>query len=203
MDRVDAIILAAGLSRRMEEHNKLLLSIGGVPMIRYVVKTYLEAIDGGVCLVTGFEATRIGAALVGLPVRLVHNEGFEMGQPFSVRAELLQAPDAEHLLIGLGDQPQLTTEDLLALIRAHLVRNTEKISIALHGELRGNPIIVPTNMRSSLLADKTNPGCAKFTRTNPDLVQYIPMSQPGFFNDIDTPAAFTAFQQMAPEGATP
>ena len=203
MDRVGAIILAAGLSRRMEEHNKLLLSIGGVPMIRHVVETYLEAIDGEVCVVTGFEATRIGAALVGLPVRLVHNEDFEMGQPFSVRAGLLAAPDAEHVLIGLGDQPQLTTEDLLALIRAHLAGNTAKISIPLQGELRGNPIVVPITLRSGLLADKTNPGCARFTRANPDLVQHIPMSQPGFFNDIDTPAAFTAFQQMAPAGATP
>jgi len=202
MDRVGAIILAAGLSRRMEEHNKLLLPIGGVPMIRHVVETYLEAIDGEVYVVTGFEATRIGASLVGLPVRLVHNEDFEMGQPFSVRAGLLEAPDAAHLLIGLGDQPQLTIEDLLTLIRAHLGENTAKISIPFHGEVRGNPIIVPTDMRSGLLADKTNPGCAKFTRGNPDLVRHIPLSQPGFFNDIDTPAAFAAFQQIPSERAT-
>ncbi|WP_323785546.1 nucleotidyltransferase family protein [Thalassovita sp.] len=199
MDSVGAVILAAGLSRRMEARNKLLLPVGGVPMIRHVVETYLAAVDGEVCVVTGFEAMRIDAVLAGLPVRLVYNRDFEMGQPFSVRAGLLDAPNAAHLLIGLGDQPQLTAANLHALISAHLVGNTAKISIPLQGTQRGNPIIVPEDMRSRLLADKTNPGCAKFTRSNPDLVQNIPLSQSGFCNDIDTPAAFAAFQETPSE----
>lgn len=203
MDKFGAIILAAGLSRRMAERNKLLLPIGDVPMIRHVVQTYLAAIDGEVCVVTGFEATRIFAALGGLRVRLVHNPAFEEGQPFSVRAGLLKAPKAANLLIGLGDQPQLTSDDLHALIAAHLAGDTTKISIPRQGKIRGNPIIVPENMRTCLLTDKANPGCGKFTRANPHVVQHIPLSQPGFFNDIDTPAAFTAFQQKASEGATP
>lgn len=203
MDRIGAIILAAGLSRRMKERNKLLLPIGGVPMIRHVVETYLAAIDGEVCVVTGFEAVRVDAALAGLPVRLVHNEDFEKGQPFSVRAGLLEAPNAAHFLIGLGDQPQIKAGDLRALIKAHLNGDPAKISIPYQGELRGNPIIVPWGMRARLLSDKANPGCGKFTRANPDLVQHVPLSQPGFFNDIDTPAAFAAYQKVASEGVRP
>lgn len=203
MDRMGAIILAAGLSRRMGERNKLLLPIGGVPMIRHVVETYLAAIDGEVCVVTGFEAAQIAVALLGLPIRLVHNEEYEMGQPFSVRAGLLEDPKAKHLLIGLGDQPQLERDDLRALIKAHLAADIAKISIPHKGETRGNPIIVPADMRTRLLADKTNPGCGKFTRTNPELAQRILVSKPGFFTDIDTPAAFAAFQQTPSERTTP
>lgn len=202
MDKVGAIILAAGLSRRMGERNKLLLPIGDVPMIRHVVETYLTAIDGEVCVVTGFEAVRIETALSGLPVRLVHNHQFEKGQPFSVQAGLIGASETEHLLIGLGDQPQLTSDDLRTLIRAHLAANTAKISIPHQGKIRGNPIIVPADMRTRLLTDKANPGCGKFTRANPDLAQYIPLLQPGFFNDIDTPAALADFQRIASEGVT-
>lgn len=203
MDSVGAIILAGGLSRRMEARNKMLLPIGGVAMIRHMAETYLAAIDGEVCVVTGFEAAQVEAALSGLPVRLIHNAEYENGQPFSVRAGLLDAPKAEHLLIGLGDQPQLTSDDLRALIRAHQAMKNAKISIPHRGEIRGNPIIVPAAMRIQLLADKDNPGCGKFTRANPDLVQQIPMPQPGFFHDIDTPTAFAAFQQTLSDGATP
>lgn len=203
MDNSGAIILAAGLSRRMEERNKLLLPIGGVQMIRHMAETYLAAIDGEVCVVTGFEAAQIEAALSGLPVRFIHNAEYENGQPFSVRAGLLDAPKSEHLLIGLGDQPQLTSDDLRALIRAHQASDVSKISIPHRGDQRGNPIILPAAMRIQLLADKNNPGCGKFTRANPDLAQHIPMPQPGFFHDIDTPAAFAAFQRTLSDRATP
>ena len=96
----------------MEARNKLLLPICGKPMIRHVVETYLAAVDSQVCVVTGFEADRINVALAGLPIQFVRNADYEAGQQFSVRAGLLEAPDAQHHLIGLGDQPQLTADDL-------------------------------------------------------------------------------------------
>ena len=185
MDSFGAIILAAGLSRRMENCNKLLLPIHGKPMIRHVMETYLSVVD-----------ERIEAALQGLDVQIVHNEDFEAGQLFSVRAGLLEACGAQHYLIGLGDQPDLSGDDLRALITAHLARDVQKISIPHQDATRGNPIVVPAAMRAQLLADQANPGCGKFTRAHPELAQHIPMTQAGFFNDIDTPAAFEAFAQM-------
>lgn len=203
MDSVGAIILAAGLSRRMNDRNKLLLPIGGKPMIRHVVKTYLDAVDGPVCVVTGFEADRIEAALAGLAVRFVHNASYEAGQPFSVRAGLLNAPDAQHYLIGLGDQPQLNAENLRTLIAAHLSSDACKISIPYMGGMRGNPIAVPASLRARLLADKANPGCGKFTRAHPELAQQITVTHPGFFYDIDTPQAFADFETLSiQEGTT-
>ena len=199
MDSFGSIILAAGLSRRMEDRNKLLLPIHGKPMIRHVVETYIAALDGQVCVVTGFESDRIEAALDGLPIQFVHNADFDAGQPFSVRAGLLKARGSQQYLIGLGDQPHLTADDLRALITAHLAGDIQKISIPLQDTARGNPIVVPAAMRARLLADQANPGCGKFTRAHPELTQHVPMTQAGFFNDIDTPAAFEAFEQMMPQ----
>ncbi|KEJ89042.1 nucleotidyltransferase family protein [Sulfitobacter donghicola] len=195
MGSFGAIILAAGLSRRMGDRNKLLLSIHGKPMIRHVVETYLSVVDERVWVVTGYESERIEAALRGLDVQIVHNENFEAGQPFSVRAGLCEARGAQHYLIGLGDQPDLTDGDLRALMAAHLAGDVQKISIPYQGSTRGNPIIVPAAMRKRLLLDQANPGCGKFTRTHPELAQHHPMTQSGFFNDIDTPAAFEAFKK--------
>jgi molybdenum cofactor cytidylyltransferase len=197
LDSFGAIILAAGLSRRMKVHNKLLLSINGKPMIRHVAEIYLAAVDGQVCVVTGFEADRIEASLVGLPIKYVYNADYEAGQPFSVRAGLINAPDAQYYLIGLGDQPQLTADDLRELIEAHLAADVQKISIPERDSTRGNPIVVPNALRPKLLVDKANPGCRSFTQKNPELVQNIPMSKPCFFNDVDTPAAFEALEILS------
>ena len=195
-----AIILAAGLSRRMGARNKLLLPINGKPMVRYVVETYLAVVDAQICVVTGFEADKIEAALAGLPVQFAHNSDYEAGQPFSVSTGLLAAPtNASNYLIGLGDQPQLTTDELRAFVTAHLAADVQKISIPHQNTKRGNPIVVPAAMRARLLADEANPGCGKFTRAHPELAQHISMTQAGFFTDIDTPAAFEAFEQMIPQ----
>ena len=199
MDSFGAIILAAGLSRRMEDRNKLLLPIHGKPMIQHVVETYIAALNGQICVVTGFESDRIKAALDGLPIKIVHNADFDAGQPFSVRAGLLKARGSQQYLIGLGDQPQLTTDELRTFVTAHFTADVQKISIPHQNTKRGNPIVVPAAMRARLLADEANPGCGKFTRAHPELAQHISMTQAGFFTDIDTPAAFEAFEQMIPQ----
>ena len=199
MDSFGAIILAAGLSRRMGCRNKLLLPIHGKPMIYHVVETYLSVVNERAWVVTGYEGERVEAALQGLDVHIVRNENFEAGQPFSVRAGLLEAHGAQQYLNGLGDQPELSGDDLRTLIVAHLAGDVQKTSIPHQDATRGNPILVPAAMRARLLADQANPGCGKFTRAHPELAQHIAMTQTGFFNNIDTTAAFEAFEQMIPQ----
>ena len=92
---------------------------------------------------------------------------------------------------------------LLLPIEAHLTSDSAKISVPYHMETRGNPIIVPTNTRPRLLAGEANPGCGKFTRSNPKLARQVPLSRSGFYYDIDAPAAFAAFQQLPLVRTTP
>ena len=190
MTETTAILLAAGLSRRMGAQNKLLLPIDGVPMIRRVAQQYQDAIDGPVLVVLGHEAHLVEAALDGTGVDTVFNAGFAAGQFTSVAAGLQNAVDAQTLLIGLGDQPLLTSADILALLTAHYCADPDKISIPVHQGNRGNPLAVPRSLRARLLEDPKNPGCQKFTRANLDLVQELPLHTHGLFVDIDTPDAY-------------
>jgi len=190
MFRTAAIILAAGLSRRMGQRNKLLLPIGNATMVRHVVSQYLRAIDGPVVVVTGHEAPKIEAALSGLDVTCVFHANFGDGQQSSVAFGLRHCPQAQLVLIGLGDQPRLRGADLTMLLQAHLDADDGKVSIPFSGETRGNPIIVPNVLRPHLTANPDGPGCMRFTRENPDLVQRLLLSAPGFYEDVDTPDAY-------------
>jgi len=190
MRDVCAIILAAGLSRRMGARNKLLLPIKGVPMIRHMAEIYQSAISGPVIVVTGHEADGVSKALEGCNVRTVHNPDYAQGQPTSVACGLRHAPDGYDILIGLGDQPLLTKDDLRALVDGHALTDPERISIPSSDTQRGNPILVPATLRLRLLADRRSPGCKKFTRENPDHVQFHALPNAGFYTDVDTPDAY-------------
>lgn len=189
MTEVAAIILAAGLSRRMGRRNKLLLPVGGVPMISHVVAQYRAAFSGPITVVTGHEAPKIEAALEGIDVDCVFNPSYEQGQQTSVVAGLQHCVQADVVLIGLGDQPLLRPEDITALLDAHRGAS-DKIAIPVKGDTRGNPIAVPRALRPHLTADPARPGCMRFTRDNPDLVQRHPLASQGFYTDIDTPSAY-------------
>lgn len=192
MDEIGAILLAAGLSARMGAQNKLLLPIAGVPMIRHMVETYSAATGRPVLVVTGHEADQIEDALRDSPAVTCFNPDFEQGQARSVVCGLLHAPAARRLLIGLGDQPRLRPTDLGELIDAHDAASGDKISIPQWQGQRGNPIVIPACLRARLLEDPRAPGCKKFTRAHPEHVQFHEMQNPGFYADVDTPAAYAA-----------
>lgn len=194
MHRSAAIILAAGLSRRMGAINKLLIPIEGIPMIRRVVEIYLGICDGEVSVVTGYQRTDVEAALHGLNVRFVFNPDFEQGQKTSVGAGLSASAPAQDTFIGLGDQPFLTAKHLGWLLAQHRTNKSSKITVPVQNKIRGNPLIIPFDLRARLLADHHNPGCHKFTRENPDFVNLAATQTVAFFHDIDTPREVAALR---------
>ena len=192
MTDVAAIILAAGLSRRMGDRNKLLLPIHGVPMIRHMVSIYQAVTQRTVVVVTGHDAQAIEQSLEGCDVRPIHNPNFAEGQQTSVACGLRAVDHAAHVFIGLGDQPYLTPQDLRSLLTAHLSSDPRRISIPKQGKQRGNPIVVPQALRALLLADPKSPGCKSFTRNHPEHTQFHSLSNPAFYTDVDTPEAYEA-----------
>lgn len=193
MHKVSAIILAAGQSRRMGEANKLLLSIDGVAMVRHVVNQYRAAIDGQITVVLGHEADKVQETLQGTDARCVFNPDHEDGQQTSVACGLAHAPDADLLLIGLGDQPLLRDTDIRDLVAAH--QDDTKVTLPVCGDQRGNPIAVPHALRARLTADPKRPGCMRFTRDHPELVHRHRLPAAGFYTDIDTPGDYAALSQ--------
>lgn len=193
--RVASIILAAGRSRRMGARNKLLLPISGLPMIRRMVLQYRAVSDGAVLVVTGHDAKNIEKAVAGTGAQTVFNREYAQGQQTSVACGLRAIEDAGATLIGLGDQPLLTTADLRALLEAHARADRNRISIPTDGEHRGNPILVPAALRARLLADPKGPGCKRFTRTHLEHVQNLRLKASGFYTDVDTPESYAAIAE--------
>ena len=160
MKSVSAILLAAGESRRMGTVNKLLLPIGEVPLVRHVSYTLLASKLEELVVVVGHEAEQIEFALDGLGVKTVRNERYQEGQMTSVYAGLQALTrECDGVMICLSDQPLLTVRDIDALIEAFATNDSIEVLVPTYRGRRGNPIVLASKQRRSILAGQRNLGC--------------------------------------------
>src|SRR5438309_6489053 len=76
---VAAVVLAAGMSRRMGSF-KPLLPFGDRPLIWRVIESVIESESvNHILVVTGHQSADVKGALAGLPVQFVHNPEYELG----------------------------------------------------------------------------------------------------------------------------
>ncbi len=116
---VGCLILAAGSSTRMGR-TKQLLDLGGLPVIRHVCDAALRASVDDVVVVLGHDAEAVLAALPEADPRLrtVRNDRYREGQSTSFVAGIrAMPPKAAAALVLLGDQPEIRTEAIDAVVR--------------------------------------------------------------------------------------
>ena len=107
---ISLVVLAAGASTRMGGH-KLLLPLGGEPLVRRTVRQACGAGFDDVVVVLGREAESVRAALAGLPCRYAINEAYETGMGSSFRAAVDALGEADAAVFALADQPFVTADD--------------------------------------------------------------------------------------------
>src|SRR5258706_9987010 len=107
---ISAVILAAGASTRMGTQ-KLLLPLGGEPLVRRAVRQVSDAGFDDLLVVLGSEHEQTLAALDGLAVRHVVNADFASGMGSSFRAAVEHLPGTTAASFALADQPFVTTPE--------------------------------------------------------------------------------------------
>lgn len=189
-----AVLLAAGLSRRMGERNKLLIGIAGEPLVRRTAKVYLgAAVD--VHVVLGHEGGLVRKALAGLPLTFVENPRYAEGRASSVRAgvESLQGGH-DAVLVALADQAALTSTDIAALTGAFADSGKDRILVPYYQDRRGNPVLFPMSLIAAMRAKGRDAASRGFIDNNPALVARYEAANDRFVTDIDTPEDLAAFE---------
>ena len=193
--KVAVVLLAAGLSSRMGGRNKLLIEIGGEPLVRRSARTYLAA-GADVHVVLGHEAGAVRAELADLPLTFVENPNFAVGQPTSVRAGLDSVPEGyDALLVALADQAALMPADIADLLSAFAEGDRSRILIPYFQGERGNPVVFPPAIVAEIQAGGRNIGCRQFIDSNPQLTRRYEALTDHFTLDIDTPDDLLAFAE--------
>ncbi len=188
--RVAALVLAAGRSSRMGTINKLLINVDGKPMVRHAVDAVREAGLDPVIVVTGHERERVEAALAGLPVRLVHNPAYAEGLSTSLKAGLAAVPpDADGVLIGLGDMPQVRADDIERLVVAFNPVEGRAIVVPVRNGKRGNPVLWAKRFIPEMQKVAGDVGARHLIGAYPEAMAEVEMPSDGVLTDIDTPQA--------------
>lgn len=197
--RVAGLILAAGRSSRMGR-NKLLIEIGGRPLLCRVADMLLASQATPVVMVIGHDAAAIRGAVSGLPVILVDNRDYSDGMATSLKAGVGGLPnDADGVIVCLGDMPGIERELVDRMIAAFDPADGRDIIVPCHGGRRGHPVLLGRRHFHELCALTGDRGARTVIASHPKQVVEIEAADTTIFADIDTPDALAAFEAMIAE----
>jgi molybdenum cofactor cytidylyltransferase len=192
--RIAAIVLAAGMSRRMGRP-KALLPLGGLPMIVRVVEPMLATgfIDP-IAVVTGYQREQVIGAMDGCDVQFAHNPDYERGEMLSSVKVGCCAVEGrcDAFFLALGDQPLVEVETYHALINGdmglrpmpHGPARVTMIQPNFDGR-RGHPILFSCDCIPEILSLPLDATLKTFTQRIE--AHEIEVDDPGVVTDIDTP----------------
>lgn len=189
-NNVAAIILAAGLSRRMGQP-KMLLPWGDTTVLGRVVDTFAAAGVGELVIVTGGAQQAVEAEAQRLahdfPLRWVHNPRFEHGEMTSSLQTGLAAlgGQCQAALVALGDQPQLSLSAVQKVIEAFDTSSASLI-VPSYNLSRGHPWLLRRELWGLILALKADQTLRDFLNTHAAGILYVD-TDATVLKDLDTP----------------
>jgi molybdenum cofactor cytidylyltransferase len=165
---------------------KLLLELGGRPLVRRAVEQAQAAGVDEVIVVVGPNRSEIERALDGATVRLVENPDHLTGMASSLRAGLRAlGPDVEAIVVLLGDQPFQGSEVIPRLIEAY--RSSGKPIVApLYAGRRGNPVLFDRSVFPEVERQTGDQGGREVIAADPARVASVEFASDEAQRDLDT-----------------
>lgn len=191
MGGIAVLIPAAGASRRMRGTDKLLMDVGGLPLLRRQAEIALAAADHVTVALPGHLHPR-AKALSGLPVQIVEVPDAELGMSSSLRRGVgLLPPGLDGVMILPADMPEITAADISRLIAAFraVPRPTIQQATAEDGT-PGHPVLFPADCFSALLTLSGDMGAKAVLTANVHRVRHVSLPGRSALTDLDTPEAW-------------
>lgn len=186
---IAAIVLAAGLSRRMGK-NKLLLPFGNSSLLGRSLALVASLPYAERILVTTEQTLQWLEQHEELPpgFRTVINHAPEEGQAASLRLGT-EASGADGYMYFTGDQPLLHRDVVLALLER---ASPEHIVVPRAGGRPASPVFFPARFRAELLQRRGDEGGRGVRDAHPEACLQVEMPDPRILADIDTPEQYEA-----------
>jgi molybdenum cofactor cytidylyltransferase len=192
LPRIGAIVLAAGLSRRMGE-NKVLAEAGGKPLLSHVLASLAGIELEDIVVVTGRDAQLVAAQVAR--GRAVHNPQFAEGIASSVKAGIAALPGSvDAAFILLADMPLVDAASLARLAAAFNPTEHRSVCIPVFGGERGNPVLWGRQHFAALAALSGDQGGRALFDQLADEIAEVPVAHDGVLRDADTPEALAAIR---------
>ena len=186
--QIGALVVAAGMSRRMGEF-KPMLPIGSISVAQRVVATLSQAGVSKIVMVTGYNATMLERHLSGNGIIFLRNENYETTQMFdSVKIGLSYLQDkCDKVLFTPVDVPLFTAKTVKAILDSGA-----PLAVPMCEGKQGHPILIASELIPEILADSGEMGLkGAIDRCSVPLLR-INVEDFGTIHDADTPEDFSA-----------
>jgi molybdenum cofactor cytidylyltransferase len=200
---IAAVVLAAGRSRRMAPHNKLLVADKtGKSMIARVVDNVLSSKARPVLVVTGHQADQVQHALGGRPVRYVHAPDYAEGLSASLKAGIAAVPEeCAAALVCLGDMPLVTGRMMDRLLSAHDPDEGRLIVLPTFRGKQGNPMLWDREFFAEIVQISGDSGARFLVGQHLESVAEVEMADDAVLRDFDTTESLNTLpQRLRPVG---
>jgi len=187
IDRVTAVVLAAGESKRMGR-TKQLLPWGNSTVLGKTLANLAVSLVHDVVVVSGYQAQDVAKIATAHGAATLHNSAYATGGMLSSLQVAVRAlhPDRGAVLAVLADQPMLAPKTIDQLLIAHWQGRGHLVAPAYQGR-RGNPVLIDRAYFDELLA--LSPGDAPRTllRRHPEQLHLVAVEDPTVLQDLDLP----------------
>ncbi|MBA7641427.1 Molybdenum cofactor cytidylyltransferase [subsurface metagenome] len=183
---INAIILAAGQSKRMGKLK---------PLLRFNDKTFLDRIISvlklsdadRITVVLGAEAETITKSVDLSGTNVVINKDYQKGQLSSLIAAIEQRQqETDAVLVCLADAPFIT-EEVVNRIISKFKETNNPIVVPVFNKKRGHPVLFSSSLFNELLNAPQEQGARYVLHSNEEKVLEVETSERGILIGIDTP----------------
>lgn len=190
--KITALLLAAGMSKRMGGENKLLHPWLDSSVIRHCAKNLCQSGVDEVLVITGRDHLLIEDELADLPVRFVYNKAFASGMQSSLKIGWNHVSAVTSgVLIALGDMPFVGSREISLLMSEFQKQSGEKIIAPVFAGHRGHPVIFPIEFRERVLSEPNGDyGCNYLIKENPARLLEVSFPTAVTLRDVDQPEDF-------------
>jgi molybdenum cofactor cytidylyltransferase len=192
---VGAVVLAAGSATRMGS-NKLLLDVGGRPLVAHVVEA---ASEGGCHQVVVVVASDEVRRAVGDEAACVSNPDAASGMASSLRVGLRSLhEEMAGAVVLLGDQPLVGARSVRMLLRAWRREGARPAVAASYGGDRQwqPPVVVDRSLWPDLELLRGDAGARQLFGRRPELLDTVVAG--GRPDDVDTPEDYAKIVRLFP-----
>jgi len=195
-DALSAVIVAAGMSSRMNAF-KPLLPLGESTMIRTLIGTCIAAGVGRIVVVTGHRADELEAHVADLPVECLRNPDYEttkMARSVRIGFDAVVGR-CERVLFCPADMPLWRPSTVRALVESGSL-----LAKPTYRGQNGHPLLIDASLIDPVLERLDAEGLSAAVKATGIPMAFIEVDDPGCVLDADTPDQYARLCSMSQQG---
>lgn len=186
--QVGAVVLAAGMSRRMGQSKVLLPWEGHKTIIEQILEQLLLAKVQRITVVTGHKSAEVRSLAVRMGAEVVYNSDYATGEMLSSLKVGLRAlpPYVSAALVVLGDQPRIQARVIAQVLTAY-AEGAGDIIAPSYQMRRGHPILIDRRYWQEIFNLPPDGAPRDVIDKYKDRIGYVNVDTDSVLRDIDTP----------------